>query len=237
MLEVMRLKTPEQRNKYRDARYFCIFQDIQVARKLLEQPPTNHKKYAWESELAASIDDLAEGNGYRVYRKNSTMPDLFFIGYEHLSKRETASFLQSLALKEMFRECAFLMEGYQEGVTNLHFDHIFREYKIKPQGIDSFSLLDFQYKKLREIEALQKSMDDPSQSLSTNKTKMNEKVLEAIDCLVKRERDYFVPAILEQKEKGKPVIFLASMTHALSTNLPIVLNNNGIRYALFVQKS
>lgn len=231
----MTLRITLQRNEYRDLVYIRLFNQIQSSRELLEEPVVSRKSL-WDSWTAKDIDDMAGKSEYRVYRKNSTVPDVYLIGYEQNSMGKTLSFLEALALQRIFERCTFLVDGYDGSavmlsranpVTNLSLNNFYRRYNITPSGNDSFTLREQQYKSLHNVAALRKIVPE-------DEKKIREKTLEAMDCLVRRERDYFMPGIVEQKEKGKPIIFLANMVHALSDKFPIVLQNNKVKYAFFV---
>lgn len=234
----MALNTPLSKNSYRDQMYIRLFNNICFNKNLLEQTSTP-KTSLWDSRIAARIDDAAGKNVYRSYRKNSTAPEIYLIGYGRgCLDKKTIPFLESLARQRIFEEGSFLAEGYiheavmlsrANPVTNAALNALYSRYKLRPRGNDHLELRERQYSCLQEITDLQRDQE-------TNEEKIKEKVLEAMDCLVRRERDYFLPAIVEQKKKGKPAIFLTNLVHALSSNFPIVLNNNEVKYAVFVPR-
>ncbi len=209
-------------NAVRDKRYRQIFNDVIRNKSLLEQPIAPIE-IPWDSDLAAHIDEIARCNRYRLFRKNNLTPDFFLIGYNQESMDKTVSFLEALALQGIFETNSFLAEGYNgkaplisqvNPVTNPRLNRVFATHQITPKGNDLYSLRENQYKYFS--------------------SQNEDEVLAAIDCLVRRERDYFLPAILKEKEKQRPVLFLADVVHTLSSNFPIVLNNNGVTYAVWV---
>ena len=216
-------------NAYRDQCYSNLFKHIQDSRAALEELHASPQVSLWDSETAACIDTAAVQNGYRSYRRITTKPELYVVGYEQASLDNMAAFFSTLGEKDILEQCAVLSEGYDgeavmiskaRPVTNRKLNAVFERYDVVPQGKDSFLLRERQYKSLQEIAQSQHAAE--------------KKVLEAMGCLVKREKDYFVPAILEQKNKGKSVIFLTNLVHVLSSTFPIALNNKEIKYAFFV---
>jgi len=230
----MAVKSPLPKNAVRDQRYIQIFNDIQRDKSYLEHP-ADIQETTWDSEIATRIDYAGRGCSYRPGRRNSTAPEIFLLGYDETSIEKTLCFIESLALDGIFKDCSFLMEGYDgtaamiswvNPVTNPRLNGLFNKYAIMPCGKDSCDLRESQYSNLQEVDRLQRSASDEQ--------RIKEKVVEAMDNLVKREREYFLPAVVKEKEKGRPILFLANIVHALSSNFPIVLNNNGMKYAVFV---
>lgn len=221
----MVLKTPEK-NSYRDAVYKHLFNDIQKSLAYFKEA-SRPQKHLWDSEITKEIDEIAVENRYRLYRRNTTVPELYVVGYEQDSIDCTVSFLSGLGENSILQQCAFLAEGYDDEaamlskaspVTNPKLNAVLSKYNIKPRGNDLFILRERQYQ-------------DLSDGNLPNDAK---KVLEIMDCLVQRERDYFLPFILKNKKKIKPMIFLTNMVHVASSTLSTTLNNKEVRYAFFV---
>jgi hypothetical protein len=211
-----------------------IFRQITTNKRILTKAVRSTEPTAWDSEIAACLDDLASGNEYRVFRKNSLHPDVFIIGYQLDSLDKTASYLEAMARKGIFVQCAFLAEGY-DGIapmlsrvspaTNSKLNSLYRKYRITPKGKDSFPLRELQYTTLREIEEdLQYIPALPG------------KIKQAMDCFRQREQHYFLPCIAEHAAR-QPVIFLTTTAHALSFHLPQLIENKGFGYAVFVPRS
>lgn len=207
-----------------------LFRQINSTQQAVERASRLAEPVAWDSETAARLDDLASGNKHRIFRNNSLHPDVFIIGYQLDSLDKTASYLEAIARKGLFQECAFLVEGYDNEapmisktspVTNPKLNSLYQKYRIKPRGRDSFSLREEQYAKFKEI---MEDVENPNVPL---------KIQQTMACLLQREREYFVPAIVEHAQE-KPVIFLTTMVHALSFHLPQLIKNKGFRYAVFV---
>ena len=225
--------------------YDKLYRHIKNSRKNLSLPRKEPVESPnWGYEVSAEIDTLARQNGYRLFRhynwsweKDSTLPEVHVVGYEQTSMDKTISFLEALALSGIFEECALLSEGYDgeaallsrvRPVTNSRLNTLFSKYRIKLTGEDNFVLRERQYAALDDLEEIA--------TLKTSKSEeeIRAKVHIAMKCLVKREKNYFLPAILKQKQQGKPIIFLANMVHAVSFALPQMLNNTGVKYAFFV---
>ena len=190
----------------------------------------------WGFEISAIIDTAAKQHEYGLYRENSSIPQIHLIGYEQASMDKTVSFLETLAWKGIFEECAFFVEGYDKSaimlsrampVTNAKLNTLFNNYKLKPQGHDSFVLRERQYATLDELADLREK--SPRQ-LRTIKKKMKA----AIGCIVDRQWKYFLPAFAEEE---RPVIFLANMVHALSFGFCIPqMMQKDVKYAVWVEK-
>ncbi|HLD39813.1 MAG TPA: hypothetical protein VJB13_01605 [Candidatus Nanoarchaeia archaeon] len=222
----MVLTTPG--NDYRDAVYKKLFNHIQSSLAHLSEASYS-REYFWDSEIAQKTDEIATKNKYRLSRRSTPAPALFVIGYQQNSPDHTLAFLSELGENSILEQCVFLAEGYDQEaamlskiapVTNNHFNTLFRKCNLKPRGRDSFPLRERQYKNFAD------------QNLRHNEKKL----LETVDCLVRRERDHFLPSFLEEEKQGKPMIFLANIIHLASATLPTQLSNNGIGYAFFVPR-
>ena len=197
----------------------------------------------WYPENVTFLDTLAAQNQYRMYKTNSQttsfIPDFFLIGFEPTFLDGTVSFLEALAGKDILQECAFVSEGYDgtallfsryTPVTNTKLNSFYRKHAITPSGRDSFELREQQYARFEEIKELMLASPE-------KETEIKEKVREAMACLLKRERGYFFPYLIEQHQQGKPVIFLTTIAHAVSFSLSNMLHSSGLEYAAFVPRS
>jgi|SRR3989344_2419496 len=220
---------PSPGNSYRDALYTHLFDSLVCNLILLKENSGNSPARHWDSLVGKQIEAVALQNGYRSHRRNSPAPQLYVIGFGSASIDRLASFISGLGENFLLEECAFLAEGYDgeatmlskaSPVTDPKLNTVLSRYGIKPRGRDSFILREQQYDNLREIN---------SPSDHQNK-------LDIMDCLVRRERDYFLPLIVEEQKWYKRMIFLASTFHIASPTLPTQLNNKGIRYAFFVPR-
>ena len=214
-------------NSYRDVLYRQLFNHIQNSLTYLKEA-SEPQEHLWDSEMAYRVDEIARKKGYRLSRRNTTVPELFIVGYEQDSMDKTISFLSGLGENSILQQCIFLAEGYDgeaamlsktNPVTNSKLNTIFSKYQIKPRGKDSFPLRERQYTNLGD----------------RNLQHDEEKLLETIDCIVQRERDYFLPSFIEEKKQGKPILFLANMVH-LASYLQTILNNHQLKYAFFVPR-
>ncbi|GEM_PF-6868959 len=222
----MVLTTPG--NDYRDAVYRNLFDNLVSNLASLKEPSSSPERH-WDSMIGQQFEEIALQNGYRSYRRNTTAPQLYVIGFGSASLDKWVSFLSGLGENFLLEQWAFLAEGYDgeatmlskaSPVTDPKLNAVLNRYGIKPRGRDSFTLREQQYKNLRE-------MNTPSD---------HQKILETMDCLTRRERNYFAPLITEEQKQGKPMIFLTSMFHLASPTFPIQLNNKGIQYAFFVPR-
>ncbi|MDP3698470.1 MAG: hypothetical protein Q8R47_02690 [Nanoarchaeota archaeon] len=191
----------------------------------------------WGFEISAIIDTAAKQHEYGLYRENSSIPQIHLIGYELASLDKTVSFLEALAWKGIFEECTLFVEGYDNSasmlsrakpVTNAKLNAIFNNYKLKPQGRDSFVLRERQYATLDEIADLRER--SPRQLRTIKK-----KVKVAMGGIVARQQDYFLPAFAEEE---RPVIFLANTIHALSFGFCIPqMMQQKVKYAVWVPRN
>src|SRR3989344_667642 len=208
--------------------YDRMYAHVQTSKRYVSRPAKTVESPEWVYETSASIDAVAGQSGSRLYRNYSTIPNVHLIGYNHDSIDKTVSFLETLALQGTFEECAFLAEGFDEQakqgklapLTNSQLRGLFKKYRLSPKGRDSSQLRERQYAFLDQINT------------AKSEEERRAKVHLAMECLIRRERDYFVPAVLE--EQDRPIIFLTDMIHVLSFSLPQMLNNKNMKPAIFV---